>query len=87
MQCRHCERVIVLDEDGRWIDPEAPATPEEGDDFIWRETCDANDLDRIAAHEPSTCRVCGSALDDEGYCTLPKTPGTDHCPMNERTQF
>ena len=45
--CRHCTRIINQDADGRWIDPEA-----DGDDIIWRETCDANHEDRIAAHEP-----------------------------------
>lgn len=50
--CKHCGRAIV-EEAGRWIDPEAPATPEEGDDYIWRETCDANDT-FTAEHEPET---------------------------------
>ena len=49
--CRHCERPIVFEE-GYWIDPEAPATPEDGDDFIWRETCDANHESFAAYHEP-----------------------------------
>lgn len=48
--CRHCQRHIVS-ENGRWIDPEAPATPEDGDDHIWRETCDAHDT-FTAEHEP-----------------------------------
>jgi hypothetical protein len=43
--CLHCERRIVLTEDG-WIDPEA-----DGDDEIWRETCDAHDT-FTAEHEP-----------------------------------
>ena len=45
--CDHCGRFIVLD-GGRWIDPEAT-----GDDAIWRETCDANDTERAAPHEPT----------------------------------
>lgn len=44
--CRHCERVIIKDDDGRWIDPEAG-----GDDLVWRETCDAHDT-FVAEHEP-----------------------------------
>jgi hypothetical protein len=44
--CRRCYRAIVH-EGERWIDPEA-----KGDDRIWRETCDSNHEDRIAAHEP-----------------------------------
>ncbi len=44
--CKHCKRRIELAE-GRWVDPEAT-----GDDSVWRETCDANHEDRIAAHEP-----------------------------------
>lgn len=48
--CRHCSRGIVL-EDGVWIDPEAPADPDE-DDHMWRETCDENHKDRAAEHEP-----------------------------------
>ena len=44
--CRHCGREVDL-VDGRWIDPEAT-----GDDSVWRETCDENHEDRIAAHEP-----------------------------------
>lgn len=45
--CRHCDRPIVQ-EDGRWVDPEA-----NGDDSIWRETCDAHDTFQ-AEHEPKT---------------------------------
>jgi hypothetical protein len=45
--CKHCGRGIVNDA-GFWIDPEAT-----GDDEVWRETCDANHEDRIAAHEPT----------------------------------
>jgi hypothetical protein len=48
--CKHCGRRIVI-EAGTWIDPEAPATPEDGDDYIWRETCDSNDT-FTAEHEP-----------------------------------
>lgn len=50
--CRHCGRLIV-NEGGVWIDPEAPATPEEGDDYIWREGCDANDSFN-SVHEPAS---------------------------------
>jgi hypothetical protein len=45
--CRHCDRRIVWSEDDGWVDPDA-----DGDDLIWRETCDSNHEDRIAAHEP-----------------------------------
>jgi hypothetical protein len=45
--CKHCERPIELTEAG-WIDPEAT-----GDDSIWRETCDRNEEDRMAQHEPA----------------------------------
>lgn len=43
--CFHCGRSIVpgARHERAWVDPEAPATPEQGDDHIWRETCDAND--------------------------------------------
>jgi hypothetical protein len=51
MTCKHCKRTIVQDADGRWIDPEAPATPEDGDDYIWRETCDSHET-FVADHEP-----------------------------------
>ena len=46
--CRYCGRPIVLTSEGTWIDPEAT-----GDDSIWRETCDSNDDDFSASHEPS----------------------------------
>jgi hypothetical protein len=46
--CRHCDRRIVDNPDDGLVDPEA-----EGDDIMWRETCDANYEDRIAAHEPT----------------------------------
>lgn len=46
ISCKHCERTIEL-VDGTWIDPNAT-----GDDSVWRETCDENHEDRIAAHEP-----------------------------------
>jgi hypothetical protein len=46
MICKHCTRDITC-VDGTWVDPEAT-----GDDSIWREVCDANHEDRIAAHEP-----------------------------------
>ena len=44
--CRHCERRIVLDPEDGWVDPEA-----DGDDRIWRETCDSHDT-FTAEHEP-----------------------------------
>jgi hypothetical protein len=47
MICKHCTRDITQVLPGIWIDPEAT-----GDDSVWRETCDANHEDRIAAHEP-----------------------------------
>jgi hypothetical protein len=43
--CLHCQRSIVMDE-GHWIDLNAT-----GDDWIWRETCEANDT-FAAEHEP-----------------------------------
>ena len=43
--CRHCGRHVVKDDEGRWVDPEA-----DGDDAIWRETCDAHDT-FTAEHE------------------------------------
>jgi hypothetical protein len=43
--CVHCERELVQDSDGRWIDPEAT-----GDDSVWRETCDRHDT-FTAEHE------------------------------------
>lgn len=45
--CRRCGRTIYYNPTDGWIDPEAT-----GDDSIWRETCDENHEDRIAAHEP-----------------------------------
>lgn len=54
--CKHCGRAIVnvsvIASSALWVDPEAPTTPEEGDDYIWRETCDANDA-FTAEHEPA----------------------------------
>lgn len=44
--CLHCERIIILDPEDGWVDPEAT-----GDDSIWRETCDAHDT-FTAEHEP-----------------------------------
>lgn len=44
--CVHCERVIVLDPQDGWVDPDAS-----GDDVIWRETCDQHDT-FTAEHEP-----------------------------------
>lgn len=49
--CLHCGRAILLTPAGRWIDPEAGYDDENGDG-IWRETCQDNHEDRIAAHEP-----------------------------------
>lgn len=49
-RCKHCRRSIEL-VDGLWIDPEAGYDDEFGDG-IWRETCDENHEDRVAAHEP-----------------------------------
>lgn len=48
--CIHCGRPIV-NESGRWIDPEAT-----DDDIIWRETCDAHDTFQ-AEHEPQGERM------------------------------
>jgi len=45
--CLHCEREIVWDHIDGWVDPEA-----DGDDIIWRETCDRHDT-FVAEHEPS----------------------------------
>lgn len=59
--CRHCDRSIVLDDDGRWIDPEAGYDDENGDG-MWRETCDAHDT-FTAEHEPAVPNRM-SALDD-----------------------
>lgn len=44
--CVHCGRSIRL-EDDVWIDPEA-----DGDDIVWRETCDSHDTFE-ANHEPA----------------------------------
>jgi hypothetical protein len=46
INCRYCQRTIVKDDDGRWVDPEA-----DGDDIIWRETCESHDT-FTAEHEP-----------------------------------
>jgi len=54
--CRHCERDIVLDVFGSWIDPQAT-----GDDILWRETCDANDTFE-AYHEPMPKGTIGRAF-------------------------
>ena len=59
-QCVHCERPIVQQEDGIWIDPEAT-----GDDSIWRETCQTHDT-FIANHEP---------LDEEAAKAWARRPG------------
>jgi hypothetical protein len=45
--CVHCERTIVPEGVGRWVDPEAT-----GDDEVWRQMCDANDT-FVAEHEPA----------------------------------
>lgn len=48
---RDYARTIVKDDTGTWIDPEAPATPDDGDDYVWRESCDESPhFD--ARHEP-----------------------------------
>lgn len=49
-RCIHCGRDIIVTPEG-WADPEAPATPEDGDDHIWRFTCDQHDT-FTAEHEP-----------------------------------
>lgn len=46
VECVHCARQVVPDEHGGYVDLEAT-----GDDSIWREVCDANHNDRVAAHE------------------------------------
>lgn len=56
--CEHCDRAIVQDDDGRWVDPEAT-----GGDSVWRETCDANDT-FDAVHEPDACE-CQERASDE----------------------
>jgi hypothetical protein len=66
-ECRHCGRDIEPDKDGRWIDPEAT-----GDDVVWRETCDENHDDRIAAHEPTRTLAVHEFYDGKGRVT-----GTD----------
>jgi hypothetical protein len=43
--CVHCQRRVIRDRDGAWVDPEAT-----GDDRVWRETCDASDT-FTAEHE------------------------------------
>lgn len=45
-ECLHCGRTIEQDAAGRWVDPEA-----DGDDSVWRETCDAHGT-VTAEHEP-----------------------------------
>ncbi len=50
--CLHCGRGITQDPDGTWVDPEAPATPEDGDDHLWRATCDSS-TSFAAEHEPA----------------------------------
>lgn len=44
--CRHCDRPIV-EQYGLWIDKLAT-----GDDWVWSESCDQNDDDFLARHEP-----------------------------------
>lgn len=46
--CEFCGREIHKD-NGTWVDLNAT-----GDDIIWRETCDENDTERAAPHEPSS---------------------------------
>lgn len=57
--CRHCGRRIVNDNEKGWIDPEA-----NGDDAIWRETCDAHDT-MEAEHQPELTRETAIAQLEE----------------------
>lgn len=68
--CIHCDRRIVRDADGTWVDPEA-----DGDDVIWRETCDQHDT-FTAEHEPdeSTMTECEA----EGSHIGPIVPTGDY---------
>lgn len=50
IECRHCDRPIVFDENEGWIDPEAGYDDEDGDGR-WRTTCDSHDT-FVAEHEP-----------------------------------
>lgn len=50
-ECKHCGRTIYPVQGGLWVCPEAGTDVEFGDG-IWRETCEDNHEDRIAAHEP-----------------------------------
>lgn len=65
--CRHCSRTIVQSDSEGWIDPEAPATPEYGDDHVWRVTCDQSPH-FAANHEPAS-DVVGYVVQDstDGY--------------------
>lgn len=72
--CRHCGRDIVKHSLDGWVDPEAT-----GDDSIWRETCDSNDTERAAPHEPArTCTDCGRYEDRSDGMFVPDLP--DMCP-------
>jgi hypothetical protein len=51
ISCKHCERTIELVND-TWVNPNAI-----GDDAIWREACEANHEDRVAAHEPGSDQI------------------------------
>ena len=46
MKCKHCHRQIK-ELNGEWIDPNAT-----GDDEVWRYSCDENEHDIYASHEP-----------------------------------
>jgi len=50
-ECKHCGRTIYPIGDGTWVCPEAGTDVENGDG-IWRETCENNDQERSAPHEP-----------------------------------
>jgi hypothetical protein len=70
--CRHCERVIE-EEEGTWIDPEAPL---DTDDSMWREICDRNEA-FDAVHEPAIIpmddpRLAGmeAPLEGHGSCVV-----------------
>jgi hypothetical protein len=65
--CKHCQRQIGQDSEGRWVDPEAT-----GDDSVWRETCDAHDT-FTAEHEPEApsetiCERHGGTWGEDETC-------------------
>lgn len=45
--CRYCQREIVDNPDEGWVCPEA-----EGDDLIWRTSCEDNHVTLAGEHEP-----------------------------------